>query len=60
VCGFKIEDIRKVFSGDYRTFNPDKHHWSTSGTRRNVQGQVGPTNQTLNPFRTNQSDPEPL
>ncbi|XP_059909342.1 semaphorin-4A-like [Gadus macrocephalus] len=41
VCGFKIEDIRKVFSGDYRTFNPDKHHWSTSGTRRNVQGQCG-------------------
>ena len=40
VCRFNIQDIREVFSGSYKTFDTDKHQWSTSGTNRNAQGKV--------------------
>ncbi|KAJ3598506.1 hypothetical protein NHX12_002017 [Muraenolepis orangiensis] len=46
VCRFKMEDIRKVFSGNYKTFDSDKDQWSTSGTKRTDQGKCGLWNST--------------
>ncbi|CAL8288318.1 unnamed protein product [Merluccius merluccius] len=46
VCGFKMKDIRGLFSGQYKTFDTVKHQWSTSGTERTNQGKCGLWNAT--------------
>ncbi|CAL8248976.1 unnamed protein product [Lota lota] len=41
VCQFKMEKIRDVFSGPYKTFDPSKQQLSPAVTQRTAQGKCG-------------------
>ncbi|XP_019964287.2 semaphorin-4A-like isoform X1 [Paralichthys olivaceus] len=41
VCVFKLQDIRTVFSGSYRTFDMEMHQWSSLLGKHSYLGQCG-------------------
>ncbi|XP_037532432.1 semaphorin-4B-like [Nematolebias whitei] len=41
VCSFSLQDVRNVFTGNYRTLNVNSHQWSPVQDRRSHLGQCG-------------------
>ncbi|XP_029283507.1 semaphorin-4B-like [Cottoperca gobio] len=46
VCVFKLQDVRTVFAGSYRTFDMQTHQWSSIQGKHSYLGQCGLNNAT--------------